>query len=245
MPAVLPHASRFQWGEPGTSTSAKTPTPFAGCIGANQEFSLLRQQYTDPELLSKYPDVAPWIPLRDSLSPKQFFKIGLWKAAAVISTSNGAIYHQTQEWTKSDIFVIGDLLAGILDYPFSCEAGGKHEVSLQPFFCIAVLTEWLDRNLATGLVVPGLIGSLIVVFILPLFIWFCFWGSSKPNHHYSFILWLLDNIAQMHSVHCARSWLPLSVCIGHLQCRCPGCSCCRSCGWCLWVLTYSVRELAM
>lgn len=99
MPAVLPHASSFWRGELGTSISAKTPTPFAGRIGANQEFSLSRQQCTDPELLSKYPDAAPWVPLRDSLSPKQFFEIGLWKAAAIeglgMSVLNGAICNLT------------------------------------------------------------------------------------------------------------------------------------------------------
>lgn len=82
MPPELPRAS-FWRTEPGTSTLPKTPTPFAGRIGANQEFSLSRQQCTDPELLEKYPDAAPWVPLRDSLSPRQFFELGLWKAAFV------------------------------------------------------------------------------------------------------------------------------------------------------------------
>lgn len=138
MPAVLPHASSFWRGEPDTPIAAKTPTPFAGRIGANQEFSLSRRQCADPELLSKYPDAAPWVPLRDSLSPRQFFEIGLWKAAAVeglgMSMLNGAICSQTYSLTKSDIFVTRNLLAGILDYPLPRGTGGEHEVSLWPFF---------------------------------------------------------------------------------------------------------------
>ena len=73
----------FWHSERGSSALPKIPTPFAGRIGANQEFSLSRQQCTDPELLDKIPDAAPWVPLRDALSPRQFFEIGLWKAAAV------------------------------------------------------------------------------------------------------------------------------------------------------------------
>lgn len=57
--------------------------PFAGRIGANQEFSLDRNNCTDVELLEKHPDAAPWVPLRDSLSLAQFLEIGLWKAAVV------------------------------------------------------------------------------------------------------------------------------------------------------------------
>lgn len=144
MPAVLPHASSFWRGEPGTSVSAKTPTPFAGRIGANQEFSLSRQQCTDPELLRKCPDAAPWVPLRDSLSPKHFFEIGLWKAAAVeglgMSILNGAICNQTWNLTKADVFVTRDLLAGILDYSIPRGTGGKHEVSLRPFFFFLFLS---------------------------------------------------------------------------------------------------------
>ena len=137
MPAVLPQASSFWRGEPDTSIAAKTPTPFAGRIGANQEFALSRRQCADPGLLSKYPDAAPWVPLRDSLSPRQFFEIGLWKAAAVeglgVSMLNGAICSQTYSLTKSDVFVTRNLLAGILDYPLPRGTGGEHEVSLWPF----------------------------------------------------------------------------------------------------------------
>lgn len=66
-----------------TLPSTKAPIPFAGRIGANQEFAIDKSRCTNTELLEKYPDAAPLVPLRDLLSLKQFLEPGLWKAAAI------------------------------------------------------------------------------------------------------------------------------------------------------------------
>lgn len=63
--------------------STKAPIPFAGRIGANQEFAIDQNRCTNTELLEKYPDAAPLVPLRDLLSLKQFLEPELWKAAAI------------------------------------------------------------------------------------------------------------------------------------------------------------------
>lgn len=59
------------------------PVPFAGRIGANQQFSLDKNNCTDREILKKYPDAAPWVPLRDALSLRGFRQLEIWKAAIV------------------------------------------------------------------------------------------------------------------------------------------------------------------
>ncbi|OJI98018.1 hypothetical protein ASPVEDRAFT_441046 [Aspergillus versicolor CBS 583.65] len=130
MPSTIPHAS-FWRSDRDTVPSAKAPTPFAGRLGANQEFSLSRSHCTDRELLEKTPDAAPWVPLRDALSVTQFSQIELWKAAVVEGLGTCLLVYLTI------LFAVG-------------------------------LSENMG-NLETGPVVPTLIGSLIVVFMLPLF----------------------------------------------------------------------------
>ncbi|CAG8094754.1 unnamed protein product [Penicillium olsonii] len=81
---MLPHA-KF-WKSEGDRKVLPAPTtivPFAGRIGANQEFSLDKNNCTQIELLQKFPDAAPWIPLRDALSLRHFLQPELWKAATI------------------------------------------------------------------------------------------------------------------------------------------------------------------
>lgn len=63
--------------------SAAIAVPFAGRIGANQEFSLNKDNCAHLEILQKFPDAAPWIPLRDALSLRHILQPTLWKAACV------------------------------------------------------------------------------------------------------------------------------------------------------------------
>lgn len=83
MSPALHQASFWRSEADDTSAEPKEPTPFAGRIGANQEFSLDRNNCRDIALLQRHPDAAPWVPWKDSLSLKQLFELELWKAAAV------------------------------------------------------------------------------------------------------------------------------------------------------------------
>ncbi|KAE8408656.1 aquaporin-like protein [Aspergillus pseudonomiae] len=129
---MAPHAN-FWHSEPETLPTPKEPPPFAGRIGANQQFSLEKNNCTDTAILEKYPDAAPWVPWRNSLSPKQFLELGLWKAAAIEGVGTCLLVYLTI------LFPMG-------------------------------LAQNMN-NLATGPVVPTLIGSLVVMFMLPLFIY--------------------------------------------------------------------------
>ncbi|CAG7962071.1 unnamed protein product [Penicillium nalgiovense] len=86
-------------------------TPFAGRIGANQEFSVSPLEEAD--LLRKSPDAAPLVPWSQMICPNQFIQLNIWKAAFV---------------------------------------------------------EGVGIQLATGPVVPSLIGGLLNTLTLPLFI---------------------------------------------------------------------------
>ncbi|CAG7942800.1 unnamed protein product [Penicillium salamii] len=81
---MLPHA-KF-WKSESDRKVLPAPTtivPFAGRIGANQEFSLDKTNCAQVEILQKFPDAAPWIPLRDALSLQHFLQPELWKAATI------------------------------------------------------------------------------------------------------------------------------------------------------------------
>ena len=56
-------------------------TPFAGRIGANQEFSV--QSAGDAEVLEKTPDAAPMVPWKQMVNVHQFVQLDIWKAAIV------------------------------------------------------------------------------------------------------------------------------------------------------------------
>ncbi|KAL4882569.1 aquaporin-like protein [Aspergillus karnatakaensis] len=83
MSPVLPISSSF-W-RPGQSKLAGSNgvVPFAGRIGANQEFSIHEDSSSQRELLEKVPDAAPWIPLKDALSMRPILQPELWKGAVV------------------------------------------------------------------------------------------------------------------------------------------------------------------
>ena len=82
MPSISPQAN-FWRSDQGTLPAPIATVPFAGRIGANQEFSVDKNNCAQIEFLQRIPDAAPWIPLRDSLSLKQILQPELWKAAAV------------------------------------------------------------------------------------------------------------------------------------------------------------------
>ncbi|KAF1738093.1 hypothetical protein CRV24_000014 [Beauveria bassiana] len=82
MTSTLPRA-KFHPSASDALPSPQAPDPFAGRIGANQQFSLDRSNSTDKEVLEKCPDAAPWIPIRDTFSFEQFLEKGLWRAAVV------------------------------------------------------------------------------------------------------------------------------------------------------------------
>lgn len=81
MASLLPNASFWRKDDRTNLPERTSIIPFAGRIGANQEFSLDSQNCTRMELLQKFPDAAPWIPLRDALSLRNILQIELWKAA--------------------------------------------------------------------------------------------------------------------------------------------------------------------
>ncbi|OQE90632.1 hypothetical protein PENNAL_c0011G07886 [Penicillium nalgiovense] len=105
-------------------------TPFAGRIGANQEFSVSPLEEAD--LLRKSPDAAPLVPWSQMICPNQFIQLNIWKAA----------------------FVEG-VVTCLLVY-FTC--------------FLAVGLGKMAGQLATGPVVPSLIGGLLNTLTLPLFI---------------------------------------------------------------------------
>ncbi|KAK8147818.1 hypothetical protein G3M48_000991 [Beauveria asiatica] len=82
MTSTLPRA-KFYRSASDALRLPQAPDPFAGRIGANQQFSLDRSNSTDKEALEKCPDAAPWIPIRDTFSFEQFLEKGLWRAAVV------------------------------------------------------------------------------------------------------------------------------------------------------------------
>ncbi|CEL07054.1 hypothetical protein ASPCAL10219 [Aspergillus calidoustus] len=83
MRSRFPHASL--WHSGSVTLPEKSPViPFAGRVGANQEFTLgEKNSCARAEILQKFPDAAPWIPVRDALSLNGFLQIELWKAAAM------------------------------------------------------------------------------------------------------------------------------------------------------------------
>ncbi|KAJ5295570.1 hypothetical protein N7508_010391 [Penicillium antarcticum] len=119
---MLPHA-KF-WRSERDAVALPSPTnivPFAGRIGANQEFSVdAKNNCTQIELLQKFPDAAPWIPLRDALSLRHILQPELWKAATIEAVGVG----------------LGELV----------------------------------NTLATGALVPSLLGGLTAILVLPLLI---------------------------------------------------------------------------
>ncbi|KAJ5643574.1 uncharacterized protein N7484_006081 [Penicillium longicatenatum] len=84
MSSILPTGSFWRsQRDAETLPSPTTIVPFAGRIGANQEFSLDKNNCTQIELLQKFPDAAPWIPFGDALSLENILQVELWKAAVV------------------------------------------------------------------------------------------------------------------------------------------------------------------
>ncbi|OQD66366.1 hypothetical protein PENPOL_c004G09876 [Penicillium polonicum] len=84
MSTMLPHAKFWRSGHDAEELpSPTTVVPFAGRIGANQEFAVDKNNCTQAESLQKFPDAAPWIPLKDALSLRHILQVELWKAAGV------------------------------------------------------------------------------------------------------------------------------------------------------------------
>ena len=83
MPSISPQANFWRSDDHGTLPAPTATVPFAGRIGANQEFSVDKNNCAQIEFLQRIPDASPWIPLRNSLSLKQVLQPELWKAAAV------------------------------------------------------------------------------------------------------------------------------------------------------------------
>ncbi|KAF4762396.1 hypothetical protein HAV15_006860 [Penicillium sp. str.  len=81
---MLQHAKFWRSGHDAEELpSPTTVVPFAGRIGANQEFAMDKNNCTQIELLQKFPDAAPWIPLKDAISLRHILQVELWKAAGV------------------------------------------------------------------------------------------------------------------------------------------------------------------
>ncbi|KAF2149173.1 hypothetical protein K461DRAFT_281528 [Myriangium duriaei CBS 260.36] len=57
--------------------------PFAGRLGASQRFAINRDDETNQEYLSAYPDAALGMSLSDQIGLRPFKTLGLWKAALV------------------------------------------------------------------------------------------------------------------------------------------------------------------
>ncbi|KFY29083.1 hypothetical protein V493_02568 [Pseudogymnoascus sp. VKM F-4281 (FW-2241)] len=90
-PRVHQGAAKF-WRSKHDAERLPSPAivvPFAGRIGASQEFSVDKNNCTHLELLQKFPDAAPWIPLRDALSLRNILQPELWKAATIEAVAVG------------------------------------------------------------------------------------------------------------------------------------------------------------
>ncbi|KAL2830709.1 aquaporin-like protein [Aspergillus pseudoustus] len=91
----LPHAGSL-WHSGRDTLPEKSPIiPFAGRVGANQEFTLGKNSCARAEILQKFPDAAPWIPVRDAVSLKGFLQIELWKAATVEAIASCLLVYLT------------------------------------------------------------------------------------------------------------------------------------------------------
>ncbi|KAJ6094495.1 hypothetical protein N7467_002008 [Penicillium canescens] len=154
MSSMLPHA-KF-WRSEGDAVVLPSPTtivPFAGRIGANQEFSVDKTNCTQIELLKKFPDAAPWISLRDALSLRHILQRELWKAATIEAVGP----------TRN-------MFAGILDLLHSCGPGSGGEVNSSQAPWTEILMMALRSTFATGALVPSLLGGLTAILVLPLLI---------------------------------------------------------------------------
>ncbi|KAJ5535038.1 hypothetical protein N7527_001292 [Penicillium freii] len=150
---MLPHAKFWRSGHDAEELpSPTTVVPFAGRIGANQEFAVDKNNCTQAELLQKFPDAAPWIPLKDALSLRHILQAELWKAAGVEAIGS-------------------NMLAGILDLLHSCGPEPNGEVNSFPApFLAEILMVTLRSTFSTGALVPSLLGGLTASLVLPLFI---------------------------------------------------------------------------
>ncbi|KAH8693240.1 aquaporin-like protein [Talaromyces proteolyticus] len=66
-----------------TNSSTSVQTPFAGRIGANQEFTVDKDDSEYAELLKNVPDAASSLSWSDSFSLIQFLQLNLWKSAVI------------------------------------------------------------------------------------------------------------------------------------------------------------------
>lgn len=175
MPSLLPHASFWR----GRHTDLPAPTkiiPFAGRIGANQEFSIDKNSSAQKELLQKLPDAAPWVPLRDALSPKSFLHIELWKGAVAEAIGQLPLaldshqtifcsYMQTADWSK-----LRNMSVGIPDLLHSRWTRPVGKVGYTPWSRRPPNMPNIPSTFASGALVPSLLGGAISMFTLPLFI---------------------------------------------------------------------------
>ncbi|KAJ5563435.1 hypothetical protein N7535_008599 [Penicillium sp. DV-2018c] len=145
---MLPTASFWRSGHDSEELPSPTPiVPFAGRIGANQEFSVDKTNRAQIEQLQQCPDAAPWIPLKDALSLRHFLHPALWKAAAIEAIALGTC---------------------LLVYLTCFIAVGLSETSFPSVAEICMIT--LPSIFATGALVPSLLGALTAILVLPLFI---------------------------------------------------------------------------
>lgn len=143
---MLPHA-KFWKSDSDRRRALPAPTnivPFAGRIGANQEFSLDQNNCTQIELLQKFPDAAPWIPWRDALSLRHFFQPELWKAATIEAVGPCAYLYEQLSDLHSHF--IRHFLAGIFDLLHRRGAGKGSEVTRSNFpVTFGACADWEKR----------------------------------------------------------------------------------------------------
>lgn len=65
--------------------------PFAGRLGGNQEYILDRDDPDNEKELKKVPDAAPFLSVREALSPHSFLDFSLWRMAMVEGIGEGDI----------------------------------------------------------------------------------------------------------------------------------------------------------
>ncbi|KAI9373034.1 aquaporin-like protein [Aspergillus egyptiacus] len=145
MPSVLPHASFWRTDRDSLPAPSKV-IPFAGRLGANQEFSLDEDNCTQREILQSFPDAAPLIPWRDWLSPRHFLQPELWKAGIIEASS------PSMNVRKANLKTAGSCLL----------------IYLTCF--VAIGLGRLVHTFASGPLVPSLLGGLSALLALPLFI---------------------------------------------------------------------------
>ena len=155
----------------GNRSNLPEPTkivPFAGRIGANQEFSVDKNSCAQKELLVKFPDAAPWIPLRDALSLRNILQRELWKGAVIEAIGSFCVDIYGPICRRLTVMNPGTCLLAYLTCFVAIGLGNVVEYVVPDLLAADTVNSY--RTFQSGALVPSLLGSVVAMFTLPLFI---------------------------------------------------------------------------